>query len=179
MNDRPELVHGFVGLETEAAETQPLLEVEVVDLAVPAPGMPLERRVRRQGQIRTDEIRWAMIPAVPSRCQPTDVEGDLSRATRHVTHEKGAARTVRGAYVEVDIPAVPLGQKALIEALTTQGAVGSDAAGGVPTLRPDVFEQTSGGVPGVELDVDRHVFGNQAARVFQDLSRQAILADGA
>lgn len=130
-----------------------------------------------KGEIRTDEVRRVLIPVVPFRCQPTDVEGDPSQATCEVTHKEGATRTIRSRYVDADIPPVPLGQEALIEALTAQVTVGSDAAGGVPTLTLDVIEHTPGGVPGVELDVDLHVSGNQLAQLFQNLSCQTILAD--
>ncbi|MGD2179342.1 MAG: hypothetical protein PVG71_16150 [Anaerolineae bacterium] len=51
-----------------------------------------------------------------------------------MTHEKRAAPVVRSAYIDVNIPPLPLGQKALIEALTAQVTVGSNSAGGVPTL---------------------------------------------
>ena len=80
-------------------------------------------------------------------------------------------------YVYIDIPPVPLGQSALVDALTIQLAVGSDAATSVPTLSPDVFEHTSGSVPSIEMDVDRYICRNQLATAFQNLSRQAIFAD--
>jgi hypothetical protein len=94
-----------------------------------------------------------------------------------VPSQKGPSRTIRSAYVDVDIPPVPLGQEALVETLTTQEAVGSGAARGVPTLTPDVFEKAGGSIPGIGLDVDRHVSWDQPAAIFQDLSCQAILAD--
>lgn len=44
-----ELVDGCVGFETEVAKTEASLEVQIVDLAIPALGAPVEGRVRRQG----------------------------------------------------------------------------------------------------------------------------------
>ena len=37
---------------------------------------------------------------------------------------------------------VPLGQTALFDALTAQLAIGLDSTNDVPTLTPDVFDQT-------------------------------------
>jgi len=118
VDDGAELVDGLVGMEPEVAKAQAQLQMGVVGLAVPASGIPLQRLLGGQGEIRTDKVHRVTIPAVPSRYQPTDVEGDLAEATNHISYQIGRFRTVRSGYVHAGIPPVPLGQIALLDVLT-------------------------------------------------------------
>jgi hypothetical protein len=62
-------------------------------------GIPVQRRVRRQGEIRADEVCLMVVLAAPFRRRPANVEVNLVQVTFHMLPEKGLDGTVRSALV--------------------------------------------------------------------------------
>lgn len=177
MRHGAELVDGFVGLETKVAQPTALLEIVVVDLTVPATGIPLQHRFRCQGERRTDKVHREAVPVVPLGYQPTDVEGHVAQSTARVPDQIGGRRTVRSGDAHASIPPVPLGQVALVDACAIQGAILAHTAGEVPTLTPDILDEACGCVPGIRVHIDLDIAGDQRSTGLQDRPCQAILAD--
>ncbi len=75
-HDAP-FLHRFVAPDPKIGQAQGQLEVQIVDFARPTPAIPLQGLGGGQGEIRTGEVRRAIVPGMPFRGKDADIEGQI------------------------------------------------------------------------------------------------------
>jgi hypothetical protein len=113
---------------------------------------------------------------VPFGEKDTDIEGHIDQATGGLAHIVGRFVSVRSGQANLSVPLVPEFVGELVETKPIEFAIGFEPTGHMPTLTMDIFEQSFGRVPTVELDINLPAWGQQGAQFFQYRTRQTVFA---
>src|SRR5262249_554726 len=97
--------------------------------------------------------------------------GNLTETTGGRPHVVECGVPIRSGDAHTRIPLVPKSGSEMVDANPIERAIALEAAGHMPSLATDIFDQLCRSVPTVELDIDGPALGQEGAQGFQELAR--------